>query len=147
MLVTTLFSRTQPLIRYELHDSIRISAKAPECGLPFAVLDGIQGRVEETLTLPSAAGGEVTVQPLVFNRVMDIVPVSGWQVTQQADQGLIVLLSGARDGIVPDVLVEQLMESLSREGAAVPYVRVQHVPEIPKTSAGKAPLVKAYQPG
>ena len=30
--------------------------------------------------------------------------------------------------------------------AAVPYIRVQRVSEIPKTAAGKAPLIKAYRP-
>jgi len=146
VLVTTLFSRTQPLIRYELNDSIRLSANHDECGLPFALLEGIQGRVEDTLTLPSASVGQVTVRPLVFNRVMDVIPVSGWQVTQQADQGLVVLLSGAREGMTEETLIDQLTQSLSQEGAAVPYIRVQRVSEIPKTAAGKAPLIKAYRP-
>ena len=88
----------------------------------------------------------MTVRPLVFNRVMDIIPVSGWQVTQQADQGLVVLLSGLRDGTTAEALIDQLEQSLLQEGAVVPYIHVQRVPEIPKTSAGKAPLIKAYQP-
>src|SRR5207253_2555145 len=51
VLVTTLFSRTQPLIRYELNDSVRLSPDTCACGLPFAIVDGIQGRVEDTLSL------------------------------------------------------------------------------------------------
>jgi putative adenylate-forming enzyme len=45
LLVTTLFSHTQPLIRYELNDSVRLATEACPCGLPFAWVDGIQGRV------------------------------------------------------------------------------------------------------
>jgi phenylacetate-CoA ligase len=146
ILVTTLFSRTQPLIRYELNDSVRMSAEPHSCGLPFAVLDSIQGRVEDTLTLPSISGGEVTIRPLVLNRIMDIVPVSGWQVIEQADNGLVVLLAGARDGMSDDTLVDQISKSLAQEGASVPYIRMQHVPEIPKTASGKARLIKAYHP-
>jgi putative adenylate-forming enzyme len=146
ILVTTLFSRTQPLIRYELNDSVRVSAESHDCGLPFAVLEGIQGRVEDTLTLPAISGGDVTVRPLVLNRVMDIVPVSGWQVVQQADNGLVVLLSGARSGMSDEALVDQMSKSLTQEGAHVPYVRALHVPEIPKTASGKAPLIQAYSP-
>jgi len=146
ILVTTLFSRTQPLIRYELNDSIRVSTQPYAFGLPFAVLEGIQGRVEDTLTLPAESGGEVTIRPLVLNRIMDIVPVSGWQAVQQADNGLVVLLVGARDGMADETLVDQISKSLAQEGARVPYIRVQHVPEIPKTAAGKAPLIKAYHP-
>jgi hypothetical protein len=77
---------------------------------------------------------------------MDIVPVSGWQVVQQADSGLVVLLTGARNGLTDDTLVNQISKSLAQEGARVPYIRIQHVTEIPKTAAGKAPLVKAYKP-
>ena len=145
ILVTTLFSRTQPLIRYELNDSVRVSTEAHNCGLPFAVLESIQGRVEDSLTLPAISGGEVLIRPLVINRIMDIVPVSGWQVIEQEDNGLVVLLTGARDGLVDETLVNQINKSLAQEGAHVPYIRVQHVTEIPKTATGKAPLIKAYQ--
>lgn len=144
ILVTTLFSRTQPLIRYELNDSVRVSTEPHNCGLPFAVLESIQGRVEDSLTLPAISGGEVLIRPLVINRIMDIVPVSGWQVIQQADSGLVVLLTGARNGLTDQGLMEQISNSLAQEGAKVPYIKIRHVPEIPKTAAGKAPLIKAY---
>jgi len=108
------------------------------------VLESIQGRVEDTLTMPAVSGGKVTVRPLVFNRIMDIVPVGGWQVAQQADNGLVVLITGVRDGLTDEALVDQLIHSLAQEGARVPYIRVQHVSAIPKTASGKAPLIKAY---
>lgn len=146
VLVTTLFSRTQPLIRYELNDSLRVSAEAHTCGLPFAVLDGVQGRVEDALHLPALQGGEVIVQPLVFNRIMDIVPTSGWQIAQQADGGLVVLITGVREGMADDALIDQLSRSLAQEGARVPYIQVQRVAAIPKTAAGKTPQIKAYHP-
>ena len=145
LLITTLFSRTQPLIRYELNDSVRVSTEPHDCGLPFAVLESIQGRVEDSLILPALAGGEVLIRPLVINRIMDIVPVSGWQLIQQADHGLVVLLAGAGNGLPDETLVSQIKSSLAQEGAQVSYVRIQHVPEIPKTASGKAPLIKAFR--
>ena len=145
ILVTTLFSRTQPLVRYELNDSVRVSADAHDCGVPFRVLESVQGRVEDSLMLPRITGGEVLIRPLVINRIMDIAPVGGWQIQQQADQGLVILLSGTRNGMTDDALAEQITGSLSKEGAQVPYIRIQHVAEIPKTAAGKAPLIKAYK--
>ena len=146
LLITTLFSRTQPLIRYELNDSVRVSTEAHTCGLPFAVLESIQGRVEDTLTMPAVSGSKVTVRPLVFNRVMDIVPVGGWQVIQQADNSLVVLLTNMRDGLTDEALVDQLLHSLTQEGVRAPYIRVEHVSTIPKSASGKAPLIKAYSP-
>ena len=146
LLVTTLFSRTQPLIRYELNDSVRMSTEVHACGLPFAVLESIQGRVEDTLTMPAISGGKVTVRPLVFNRIMDIVPVGGWQVVQQADNGLVVLLTRAREGLTDRALVDQITHSLAQEGASATFIRVEHVTTIPKSASGKAPLIKAYSP-
>lgn len=145
LLVTTLFSRTQPLIRYEMNDSIRLGTDACSSGLPFAIMESVRGRVEDELVLPTKSGGRVAVQPLVFNRVMDILPVSGWQVVQDADDHLTVLLSGARDEVVDATLADTLMQSLISEGATVPSIQVQRVSAIPKTSSGKAPLIKAYR--
>lgn len=146
ILITTLFSRTQPLIRYELNDSLRLNPHPSPCRLPFAVLDNVQGRVEDSLTLPAASSGEVLIRPLVINRIMDIVPVSGWQVNQQADHGLIVLLSGVYNGMTDEWLADQINKSLAKEGARLPYIRVEHVDTIPKTAAGKVRLIQAYQP-
>ena len=108
------------------------------------MLESIQGRVEDSLTLPTPFGGEVLIRPLVINRIMDIAPVSGWQVNQQADHGLVILLAGMRNGTSDEWLVSQINQSLAQEGAQVPYVRIQHVNEIPKTIAGKSPLIRAY---
>jgi phenylacetate-coenzyme A ligase PaaK-like adenylate-forming protein len=145
LLVTTLFSRTQPLIRYELNDSLRVSADAPDCGLPFALLD-IQGRVDDPLDLPAFSGGRLAVQSLVFHRVMDILPVSGWQVTQQADDGLSVSLAGAPSGLADEAVRDQVARSLAEVGVRVPYIQVRRVDCIPKTAGGKALLIEAYHP-
>ncbi len=146
LLITTLFSRTQPLIRYELNDSVQLAAEGCSCGLPFGVVAGVQGRVEDTLHLPGVAGGRVAVQPLVFNRIMDILPANGWQVIQEADDGLTVLLSGARDGLVEASLVDSLRQALTAQDVHVSSIQVQRVSVIPKTTSGKAPLIKAYRP-
>jgi phenylacetate-coenzyme A ligase PaaK-like adenylate-forming protein len=141
VLITPLFSRTQPLIRYELNDSVRVSGEAHSCRLPFSVLDSVQGRIEDALSLPSLTGGKVEVQPLVFNRIMDILPVSGWQVAQQSDDGLVLLISGVRNELPDEAFIDQLTRSLAKEGVLVPSIQVQRVVEIPKTASGKAPLV------
>ena len=146
LLVTTLFSRTQPLIRYELNDSVRISAETCPSGLPFAILEGIQGRVEDTLYVPAKSGDRVAIQSLVFNRIMDILPISGWQVTQNADDTLTVLISGARDNVKDGELEHTLSQALAEQGASVPSIKVQRIPTIPKTPSGKTPLIKGYKP-
>src|SRR5919112_4375056 len=140
VLVTVLFSRTMPLIRYEMSDSVR-PASSPHCpcGRPFALIDGIQGREEDVLRFPARSGGSVSVQPIVFHRVMDAVPAGGWQVAQ-GPEGLTVLLSGVRKGFADATLIDSLRRELEVQQAIVPPVKVRHVPTIPRTTVGKAPL-------
>jgi putative adenylate-forming enzyme len=142
LLMTVLGGRTQPLIRYELSDSVRLSPDPCPSGRPFALIDDIQGRVEDVLFFPGVPGGLVSVHPLVFSRIMDILPVSGWQVVQEAD-GLRVLLSGVRGAFEDEMLADTLRQTLAEQGAIVPRVEVQRVENIPKTAAGKAPLIKS----
>jgi putative adenylate-forming enzyme len=142
LLITVLGSRTQPLIRYELSDSVRLATEPCPSGHPFALIDDIQGRVEDVLSFPGAAGGVVNVHPLVFSRIMDILPVSGWQVVQEPD-GLHVLLSGVRGEFGDEMLADTLRQALAEQGTIIPHVEVQRVVSIPKTAAGKAPLIKS----
>ncbi|HEV2583758.1 MAG TPA: hypothetical protein VGT44_23060, partial [Ktedonobacteraceae bacterium] len=114
LLITVLFNHTQPLIRYELSDSVRLATNPCPSGHPFALIDGIQGRVEDVLSFPGAAGGVVNVQPLVFSRIMDTIPVSGWQVIQEAD-GLRVLLSGVRGEFGDEMLADTLRQALAEQ--------------------------------
>ena len=66
VLVTVLFSRTQPLIRYEMSDTISASNAACDCGRGFGLLGAIDGRAEDVLTLPANGGKTVSVHPNVF---------------------------------------------------------------------------------
>lgn len=145
VLITTLFSRTQPLIRYAIDDSVCLSVQADSCGLPFSVLESIQGRTEDVLYLQAMIGGKIAVEPLVFNRVMDVLPVSGWQVVQQAGDGLLVRLTGVREGLTDEALIDHLSRSLAEEGVRVPPIDVQRVAAMPKTVSGKAPLILSNQ--
>ena len=145
VLITTLFSRTQPLIRYELNDSVRLASGPNPNGFPFARIDDIQGRKEDILHLPAVSGGEIAVHPITFHHVLDSLPVSGWQVVQN-EAGVQVLLSGAQDGVNDAMLVDTLMRNLSAQNAVAPHISVHHVDVIPKNATGKAPLIKAYRP-
>ena len=147
VLVTVLFSRTMPLIRYEMSDSVRPapSSHCP-CGRPFALIDGIQGREEDVLRFPARSGGSVSVQPIVFHRVMDNVPAGGWQVAQ-GSEGLTVLLSGVREDFADTTLIDSIRRELEVQQVIVPPVKVRHVPTIPRTTVGKAPLIKVHVPG
>lgn len=145
LLVTVLFSRTQPLIRYEMSDRLVLATDACECGLPFGVVAAIEGRAEDMLSLPALGGGTISIHPNVFHRVLEIVSTREWQVIQDAG-GLRILL-----GHAGSVSATQIAESVAREllgaGAIAPPIRVELVDAVPRTALGKAPLVVARQGG
>ncbi len=141
VLLTVLFSRTQPLIRYELSDSVQLAAEPGSLGWPFARIAGIQGRTEDILHLPALTGGEVAVHPITFHHVLDSLPVSGWQVVQEND-GLHLLLISPPDDPSDSRIVEALARQLAMQNVLVQHIAVQHVDASPKNATGKAPLIK-----
>jgi len=145
VLVTVLFGRTQPLIRYEMSDSVRLADRACGCGRPFALVDEIQGRREDTMMLPSLDGGVVRVHPNLFHDVLGSAPVARWQVIQESD-ALRVLVQGPRGAFEHDALTAALTRAITALGARAPPVRIEVVGSIPKTTIGKTPLVKALSP-
>ena len=144
VLITVLTSRTQPLIRYELSDSIRLTPERGQSNLPFARIDDIQGRTEDILHLPAVQGEAVAVHPITFHHVLDSLPVSAWQVVQDKD-GLRVLLTGNMQKDRDAQLADTISGMLRSQNVLVPAITVQHVPEIPKNPTGKTPLIKAYR--
>jgi phenylacetate-CoA ligase len=145
ILLTVLFSRTQPLIRYEVSDRVSLSSGTHcPCGRPFGLLAGIEGRTREVLHFPARAGGEVAMHPLVLYQAMKTVPVSGWQVVQEHD-GLRILLSGVQAGWNEEPLLEALRQALSEQGAVVPPLCIQQVTAIPRNASGKAPLIVSHR--
>lgn len=145
LLVTALFKRTQPLIRYVLDDSVRMATEACHCGRPFGLIDAVQGRISEILSFPGTAGGSVQVHPVVIHHIMDTLPVSGWQVLQET-AGLRLLLCGIHGAVDEEQLRNALRQAIISQGAVAPDVDIQQVPSIPQTAAGKTPLVKSNLP-
>jgi putative adenylate-forming enzyme len=136
-LVTVLFSRTQPLIRYELSDRIAAAPGMPG-DLPFSRLAGIEGREEEVLHL-----GGVTVHPNIFHGALERLPVAGWQVIDEGGR-VHVLLAGAAN-VEPAATEASIRDALERIGAHDVPVAVELVDAIPRTALGKAPLIRRAQ--
>jgi phenylacetate-CoA ligase len=145
MLVTVLGGRTQPLIRYELDDSVRLAGEPCPCGRPFRLIDAIQGRVEEVLSFAGAGGGRVDLHPIVFANIMDQLPVSSWQVLQD-EAGLHLLLAGVATALDDAALATEVGEALASHGAAPPSIDVRRLDAIPQSASGKTPLVRSTLP-
>jgi phenylacetate-coenzyme A ligase PaaK-like adenylate-forming protein len=139
VLVTVLFSRTLPLIRYELTDSIRLSTQTCTCGLPFALLEAVEGRSEDTLSLPGR-NGHVRVHPNVFHTALEAVAPNGWQVEQQPNRLLVRLVAPSAD---PELARRRVLEALGKLTVDAVVVEVVAVTALERTKLGKTQLVKA----
>ncbi|WP_275779850.1 phenylacetate--CoA ligase family protein [Paenarthrobacter sp. Y-19] len=140
LLVTVLFSRTLPLIRYEMSDTIRLGGRGCPCGRSFAVLEDIEGRIEDVLQLPGQAG-HVNIHPILFHHVLDQTAASGWQVIQEAS-GLRVLMAGLAPGASIQGVSTAVTGALKEAGVVDTPVDVNVVEHIERTALGKAPFVR-----
>jgi phenylacetate-CoA ligase len=77
VLLTNLANRTQPLLRYELGDSVRFLSEGCACGSGFPAIE-VQGRADHTLVLRDTRHHEVRLLPLALTTVIE----EGAQVTQ-----------------------------------------------------------------
>lgn len=137
VLLTVLFRYTQPLIRYEVTDLVRTSPieRCP-CGRPFALIEAIEGRTAEMLSLPSLTGSEESVNPFLFEFIIDTLPVSGWQVIQEED-GLHIFLTGAQH-LRDEQLLDPLRQALTRRGVLIPPIEIHRVTVLTRNANGKA---------
>jgi putative adenylate-forming enzyme len=142
VLVTVLFSRTQPLIRYEMSDRLTLSGKACACGRPFAMLEAISGRAEDVLIFARTGGGTISVHPVVVHQALDGVRAAAWQVIREDDRALRVLIAGAYPDFEERPLTDALSRALAKLGADEVRIEIAKVAAIPRTALGKAPLIK-----
>jgi phenylacetate-coenzyme A ligase PaaK-like adenylate-forming protein len=140
LLVTVLFSRTQPLIRYEMSDRLSPSAETCACGRTFSLVAGVDGRMEDLLTLPRPGGGTISIHPNVFHGVLEALPIKQWQVQQNAD-GIDVRIVRGESGIDANAVASAVSRALASAGAAAIPVRAQLVESVVQTALGKTPLI------
>jgi putative adenylate-forming enzyme len=141
LLVTVLFSRTLPLLRYELDDRIRLATTPCACGSPYRVVELIRGRTDASLRLATEHGGTVVVYPSTFYDAIGPVAVRGWQV-RQTPSGLTVRVVDPDRRLDPSAIVQALRTSLMKSGVAPQVsVGVERAPALDRTHAGKLPLI------
>ncbi len=147
LLVTVLFSRTIPLIRYEISDSVALAGTSERCacGKPFALVHGIQGRVEDIIYLDGEDGVPVPIKPNVFHDVLEPAPVNGWQVTQESRTGVLVSVTGPGPGFKDRDIAASLARRLAEQGARDPAVRIEVIEKLRQAASGKTPLIRALR--
>ncbi len=146
LLVTNLFNRTLPLIRYELDDLVTLSPDPCPCGRPLRVIAALEGRSDDVLHLPGAAGGTVAVHPHALRSPLArFGEVAQYRVVH--DEGgvhveLVLRANASPD--TPERVAESLRDAL-RELGADRLVDARSVERLERAAgpAGKLKLVES----
>ncbi|MEO7991329.1 MAG: hypothetical protein ABI663_17390 [Chryseolinea sp.] len=145
LLVTVLFSRTVPLIRYEISDRVMLADNSItcSCGKPFAILASMQGRVEDIIYLEGEGGKDAVIMPDTFHDILEPAPVSGWQITQESKTSILVSIVGPHPEYSEQNLADRMTKRLQEQGAYNPIIRFEIIEKLRQSRSGKTPLVKA----
>jgi phenylacetate-coenzyme A ligase PaaK-like adenylate-forming protein len=143
VLLTNLVNRAQPLIRYELSDSIILATESSAA--PYSVIERVDGRSDDILRVAGVDGGEVALHPYLLREPFAALPeVRQYQIVLDRERlsARVVLGRGAGADLLPRLL-ETLERVVARAGARVP-VAVVPVQTIEREAghAAKIKLVK-----
>jgi phenylacetate-CoA ligase len=146
LLLTNLFAYTQPLIRYEVTDMVRVTDEPCPCGRPFRLLDITEGRSDDILYLPGHAG-TVPVHPVVLHTaIAKVAGLKQYQITHDDDGLALRVVLGANVSVstTAERLERLLGEDLRSLGVVPPPISVQFVTEIEREGqAAKLKLVRS----
>jgi phenylacetate-coenzyme A ligase PaaK-like adenylate-forming protein len=149
-LLTNLANRVQPVIRYDLGDSIVYDAEPCACGAPFPALR-VEGRSDDVLTFATASGRRVELLPLALTTIVEEhAGAYRFQLVQAAPDALHVRLETA-PGESPEAAwrrVERALRGyLDAQGLAGVALRRDPAPLEPGPRTGKLRRVLAACPG
>jgi len=128
ILFTSLFSFTQPVIRYEISDMMVLASEPCPCGLPFRRILAINGRNDDVLYLQGRAGRQVAVHPVHFWNVLEsFASIRQYQVAHEPDGICLRLMFTEGNGDIACSVREQLAQKLHALGVTCPSIRVELV--------------------
>jgi phenylacetate-coenzyme A ligase PaaK-like adenylate-forming protein len=132
VLITNLANRVQPIIRYNLGDSITAISEPCSCGNKLPVIEVI-GRTNDVLTFQTLGAQTIRLLPLALGTVIEETPgVHRFQAIQTDATTITVRLqvtSGTDQVQVWTALTQRLTAYLSTQG--VPSIRIERDPEPP----------------
>jgi phenylacetate-coenzyme A ligase PaaK-like adenylate-forming protein len=122
-LLTNLVNRVQPVIRYDLGDSIAFEPEPCDCGAPFPALR-VEGRRDDVLVLTAANGTRVELLPLALTTVIEEhADAHRFQIIQAGPDALEIRLEVAR-GTSPEPLQRKVERALRA------YLDAQRLPAV-----------------
>lgn len=123
----------QPLIRYDLGDSITVNPDPCPCGSPFPAIR-VEGRRDDILYMQAAGSTTIPILPMALSTVVEETPGVGcFQVIQTVPATLTVRLEvkvGADSCQVWETTIRRLRDYLLAQG--VPSVQLERATDPPR---------------
>jgi phenylacetate-coenzyme A ligase PaaK-like adenylate-forming protein len=138
LLITNLYNHDQPLIRFELTDTVAFDPEACPCGRSLRRLRAIEGRADDVIVLDGVA-----VHPMQFAVLTADRGVREFQVVQRGERLVLRLAIDRGADDAPARVRRQLLARLRSLGVREPLVDVELVDGLERSLAGKLQLVVA----
>jgi putative adenylate-forming enzyme len=152
MVVTDLYRRTQPIIRYELNDMIELDPERCPCGSAFRVVKRIHGRADDLLWGRDAGGAPLPIFPDYFRRfiIRSTDAIEEYQVTQ-IDAGRLrvrlLLKEGADASAAASAVRANLAHLYAEHHCKVPEIAVEFgAPELHPQSRKLRRIIRVCEP-
>lgn len=138
VLLTNLHAYDQPLIRYEIKDVLGYATEDHDCGLPFPLLMGIEGRTDENFLLHDQNGEQVPLRREHFLALADLEPINCFQLIQVDRNSFLLKYTLQETYQSPQKEAETCIRAALEEIAPVPiHIDLQQVEEFTIGASGK----------
>lgn len=138
-LLTNLANRTQPILRYDLGDSVLLRPDPCPCGDPLPAIQ-VEGRTADLLTFPTSSGEPVTIAPLTISLTLERLPgIELFQIVHTAPTSLSIRLQPT-PGADPEHVWQTVHAEITRlfTDHKLDHITVNRAAEPPQqTSGGK----------
>jgi putative adenylate-forming enzyme len=130
-IVTDLWRRTQPIIRYRLNDVLRLADKPCRCGSDFRVIEAVEGRCDDICYFVTDAGDTRPFFPDVIRRMILLASdaITEYQAVQERPGRLcmrVALLPGAAADAVDAALRRSADETAAQYGCRPMDLTIAH---------------------
>ena len=143
VLLTNLANAVQPILRYDLGDSVRVRAGPCGCGNPLPAIQ-VEGRSDDVIALRAGNGALVRLVPLALTTVVeDAAGVHRFQIVQTAPDRLALRLTDADRPRAGAVAACALRAYLDRESLSNVDIALEAGEPQPERRGGKLRQVVA----
>jgi phenylacetate-CoA ligase len=143
LLVTSLFNRTQPLLRLEVADAVTLDPDPCPCGRTLRRIRSIDGRSDDVLDLPGTGAATISVHPLQFAVVARDRDVVEFQVVQEGPRLRVLVVARGEAPTLERRLRGAVEQRLRDLGVAEPAIHVERRTALERAPSGKLQIVVA----